>query len=376
MESDETGGDAAMPTMQAIETEPRGTWWQRLLIAIFSLALTLLFFWALGFILQDIGRLPGPDWSRLSGDRLDPVMAATTTRLQEEQAGIKRKIENEERRRQVLRDSTATSQKTLGQLLELQRMSLEQQTSLPEEQQQALVESQRVFLANQQRDQDLTESISDHQERQAAIAEELRQHLEQVNLAQTPLREEYQRLQTSHRLRLAAIKIGVLAPLLVLAGLLFARFRNSPYAPMVYAFGAAVLARAFFVMHEYFPAEYFRYILIATALAVIAWLLARLLQLVARPGGRARQKQIREAYESFVCPGCRFPIRRGPLRFMAWTPRSLRRVSRPLVGLSDEPYACPSCGLQLFTACSACKGVRHTLLPACEHCGVEEEPAG
>ena len=365
-----------MPNMQGIESEPRGTWWQRWLIAIFSLALTLLFFWALGFILQDIGRLPGPDWNRISSDRLDPVMAATTTRLEEEQAGIKRKLENEERRRQVLRDSTATSQKTLGQLLELQRMSLEQKSTLPEAQQQALVESQRVFLANQQRDQELTESISDHQERQAAIAEELRQHLLQVNVAQTPVREEYQRLQTSHRLRLAAIKIGVLAPLLVLAGLLFARLRNSLFAPMVYAFGAAVLARAFFVMHEYFPAEYFRYILIATALAVIAWLLGRLLQLVARPGGRARQKQIREAYESFVCPGCRFPIRRGPLRFMAWTPRSLRRVSRPLAGQSDEPYACPSCGLQLFTACSACKGVRHTLLPACEHCGVEEKPAG
>ena len=129
-----------MPNMQGIESEPRGTWWQRWLIAIFSLALTLLFFWALGFILQDIGRLPGPDWSRLSGDRLDPVMAATTTRLEEEQAGIKRKLENEERRRQVLRDSTATSQKTLGQLLELQRMSLEQKSSLPEAQQQALAQ--------------------------------------------------------------------------------------------------------------------------------------------------------------------------------------------------------------------------------------------
>ena len=146
-----TEGDAAMPGKHAVETEPRGTWWQRLLIASFSLALTLLFFWALGFILQDIGRLPGPDWNRLSGDRLDPAMAATTARLEEDQAGIKRQIENEERRRQVLRDSTATSQKTLGQLLELQRMSLEQQSSLPQEQQQALVESQRLFLSNKYR---------------------------------------------------------------------------------------------------------------------------------------------------------------------------------------------------------------------------------
>lgn len=364
-----------MANTRSIETEPHGTWWQRLLIAVFSLAMTLLFFWALGFILQDIGRLPGPDWNRFTGDRLDPVMAATTARLQEDQATIKRRIDNEERRRQVLRDSTATSQKTLGQLLELQRMSLEQQSSLPEEQQKALADSQRMFLANQQRDQDLTESISELQERQATLAEDLRQHLERVEAAQAPVREEYQRLQAGHRLRLAAIKIAVLAPLLVLAGLLFARLRNSPYAPIVYALGAAVLLRAFFVMHEYFPAEYFRYILIATALAVIGWILARLLRMVARPGGLARQKQIREAYETFVCPGCRFPIRRGPLRFMAWTPRSLRRVSRPLVGATDDPYACPSCGLQLFAACPACKGTRHALLEVCEHCGAVEQPA-
>jgi len=44
--------------------------------------------------------------------------------------------------------------------------------------------------------------------------------------------------------------------------------------------------------------------------------------------------------------------------------------------MTAEPYACPSCGLQLFTAYSACKGVRHTLLPACEPYGAVEKPAG
>ncbi len=355
-----------------VDTDRRGTWWQRMLIGIFSLALALLFYWALGFILQDIGRLPGPDWGRVSEDRLDPAMATRTTSLEEDLADIKRQLQNEERRRQVLRDSTATSQKTLGQLLELQRMSLEQKATLPEEQQQALAESQRMFLANQQRDQTLTESISDLQERQATLGEELRQHQLSINDTQKPLREEFERLQARHRLKLAAIKIGVLTPLLLLAGLLFARLRNNAYAPIVYAFGGAVLVKAFVVMHEYFPAEYFRYILIVAALAVIGWLLARLLQMVARPGGLARRKQIREAYEAFVCPGCRFPIRRGPLRYMAWTPRSLLRTSRPLIGAGDEPYSCPSCGKRLFDACPACKGIRHTLLPACEHCGAEE----
>jgi hypothetical protein len=171
----------------------------------------------------------------------------------------------------------------------------------------------------------------------------------------------------------AAIKIGVLTPLIVLGGWLFARYRSSPYAPMVYAFGVAVLAKTFFVMHEYFPSEYFRYILILSALAVIGWLLARLLSIVARPSRDTRLKQYRESYDAFLCPVCQYPIRRGPLRFMSWTPRSLRRASKPLVGVSDEPYTCPSCATALFEKCTNCGGTRHALLPACEHCGAAKE---
>ena len=67
-------------------------------------------------------------------------------------------------------------------------------------------------------------------------------------------------------------------------------------------------------MHEYFPSEYFRYILILSALAVIGWLLARLLSIVARPSRDTRLKQYRESYEAFLCPVCQYPIRRGPLQ--------------------------------------------------------------
>jgi hypothetical protein len=194
-----------------------------------------------------------------------------------------------------------------------------------------------------------------------------------VDRAQKPVRDEFDRQMQRHRLWIAAIKIGVLAPLLVVGGLLFGAFRSSPYAPMVYAFDVAVLGKTFVVMHEYFPKEYFRYILILSALAVIGWLLARLLMIVARPNQSARLKQYREAYEAFLCPLCRYPIRRGPLKFMAWSPRSLRRASKPLQEVQDEPYTCPSCATPLYEKCPNCGATRHALLPACEHCGAEKE---
>jgi hypothetical protein len=205
------------------------------------------------------------------------------------------------------------------------------------------------------------------------LNDEQRENDEKLAQAQEPLRTKFDQQLQRHRLRVAAIKIGVLAPLIILGGCLFARFRNSAYAPIIYAFDVAVLAKTFLVMHEYFPREYFRYILILSALAVIGWLLARLLSIVAQPNQIARLKQYREAYEAFLCPLCQYPIRRGPLKYMAWTPRSLRVVSKPIADASDEPYTCPSCATALYEKCPSCGATRHAMLPACEHCGAAKE---
>lgn len=358
---------------ESAERERRGTWWQRFLIWTFSAALALLVYWLLGFVLQDIGQLPGPDWEQISSERLDPTLQQTREQLNNDLARVKNQIENEERRQRLLRDSTASSQKTLSQLLELQRMSLEQKSALPAEQQQALAESQQLFLDNQKKDQELNETLAALYERQSNLTDEQGENEDKLREAQKPIDQEFQEQSQKHRLRVAGIKIAVLTPLLLVGGYLFGRYRNSSYAPMVYAFGIAVLAKTFLVMHEYFPSEYFRYILILSAIAVIAWLLARLLSIVARPNRDARLKQYREAYEAFLCPVCQYPIRRGPLKFMAWTPRSLRRASKPMAGSSDEPYTCPSCATALYEKCGSCGATRHTLLPACEHCGAARD---
>lgn len=369
-----TSDDRAAVVTDAAERSRRGTWWQRALVLGFGLAFALLCYWTLGFVLQDIGRLEGPRWDEFTGARVDPRLRDDAVSLAVSVAGVKREIETEERRRQLLRESTGTSQTTLGQLLDLQR-NLQQAAPLPEEQQRAFAEAQQLFIDNQRREQTLNETLAALQERLSELDDAVRENAAALERAERPLREEFAALSWKHRLRVAGYKIAVLTPLLVVSGLLFARFRNCGYAPLVYASGGAVLVKTFMVMHEYFPAEYFRYILVGAALLVVGWLLVKLLGMVARPSAGARQKQYREAYEGFRCPVCEFPIRRGPLRYMAWTPRSLKKTSRPVSAVADEPYTCPACATPLFIACGGCGRVRHALLPACEHCGAREPTA-
>lgn len=362
-----------MSTVKPSDVERRGTWWQRILVWLFSVLLTLLIYWLLGFVLNDIGRLPGPDWSALEAAQLDPVLMATDKQLEESIVDVNRQIENQRRRQQLLRESTTSSQTTLSQLLDLQRISIEQDATLPGDQQQALSDSQRLFLDNQKKDQEYNDSLSALQEQLADLEERQRTHREVLQKAREPISTEFYRLQRQHDWRVAAIKIGVLTPLLLIGGYLFARFRNGKYAPMIYAIDAALLAKAFVVMHEYFPREYFKYVLIICSLVVIALLLARLLRMVAQPGRETRLKQAREAYESFFCPVCQFPIRRGPLKFMSWSPRSLRKTSLPIVNAPDDAYTCPSCATKLYEKCANCGEIRHGLLLACEHCGAEKD---
>ena len=91
-----------------------GTWWQRMLIWVFSCLLSLLVYWLLGFVMGDIDRFPGPNWQEFEVARLDSELRTAGDELHTELADVNRQIENQRRRQQLLRDGTASSQKTLG----------------------------------------------------------------------------------------------------------------------------------------------------------------------------------------------------------------------------------------------------------------------
>lgn len=354
----------------------RGTWWQRFLILLLSVLMTALVYWLLGFVLNDIGDLSGPVYSDVEKEMLAPELRDTQKQLAQQIEDVQREINDQQNRQKLLRDSTQSTRTTIAQLVDILKLGLERGTTFTDEQQTAFLEAQQLFLENQRRDQELSESLAALNERRVELQEQQQAHEQKLKEAREPIQKEFELRYRRHNLKIAAIKIATLAPLLVIGAWLFVRHRDSTYAPLIYAYDVAVLLRTFWVMHEHFPSAYFKYVLIIAVLLAVAWILALLLRRVARPSRDWRLAQYREAYETFFCPVCRFPIRRGPLKYLAWTARSLRKLKPPgdaAHPAPEEPYTCPSCSTVLFEKCSQCDHVRHALLPACEHCGATRE---
>lgn len=345
----------------------------RLMIVGFSVAVGVLAFWLLGYVLLDIGRVPGPNYQQMLDQRLPKALQDERQALATELVDLNQQIASTEQRRQLTGQSTGDSQQTINQLLELKRNADENETTLSQDQQQALTDSLQLFLANQSRTQVLNSELATLNDQRNEIVGKQRINGSEITAASRLIDEDFQQLYARHQWTVAAYKLSLLIPLLLIGGWMFLRHAGGTYAMLVYALSGAVAARVILVMHEHFPAIYFRYILIVLALAIATGVLVRLLRLLAHPNRDGLIRQYREAYASFFCPICNYPIQRGPLKFASWTRRSLRK--RPLIAVNgsdpivDQPYTCPCCETTLFRACEKCGGVRHTLLPACEKCG-------
>lgn len=352
----------------------RGPWHHRALIGVFSVLLSALIYWLLGFVVRDIGTLPGPDFSEVERRLVDTALISEAESLRVQIEETARTITAEKGAQTVLRDSTDNSMRTMNQLLDLQRLALQRSIAPTPTEQEALRDAQQLFLKSQRAYQETNDKVAQLTEQHRALDTRQRELQRQLDAQRGPARDEYQRLHSRHQLKLAALKLSLLVPLLLVAVALFLKLRGGPYAPAAYAFGIATLAKVLLVMHEHFPRRYFKYVLLLAALALVARVLLYLIRAAAFPRREWVLRQNREAYEHHFCPVCNYPIRRGPLRFAFWTRRSLRRLSATLdtPREPDAAYTCPVCATQLFQECPSCHGIRHAMLPACVHCGAEK----
>ncbi|RME96643.1 MAG: hypothetical protein D6766_00155 [Verrucomicrobia bacterium] len=353
-----------------------------MLIASFTVLFGLLIYWLLGFVMRDLGTWPGPAYEVLEKQMLDKALVTESQQVESSLAETQQTIEDLRRQQQALRDSAANAERTMNQLLELQRLSLQQGVKPTESEQEALAKSEQLFLATQEQVQQISEQIARLTEQQRTLEGRKRDLDARLQKARKEVRAAYQDQLTRHNLKLAALKLAVLLPLVILAVWLALKRRGALYAPMIHAFGLAVLAKVLMVMHEHFPSRFFKYILVGVSLLVVARILVHLIRMVAFPKTDWLLKQYREAYEHHLCPICSFPIRRGPLKYLAWTRRSIRKLAARIEPANEtapeEPYVCPLCGVTLFEECPECRAVRHALLPACWKCGAEkpvESPA-
>jgi hypothetical protein len=103
----------------------RGPWTHQLLIYIFTALFGLLIYWLLGFVMRDIATWPGPDHARIEARYLDASLIKESGALTGKLEEINRATTLRKQRQTVLRDSTGNSEKTMNQLLELQRLTLQ-----------------------------------------------------------------------------------------------------------------------------------------------------------------------------------------------------------------------------------------------------------
>jgi predicted RNA-binding Zn-ribbon protein involved in translation (DUF1610 family) len=350
----------------------RGTWGIRLLTHGLTVALALLAFWLLGFIMDDIESIPGPVYTEIEARHMNQAVVQGVEEINKQITDLDRQINATREQEQIVGAGSSNLQSTINQLLELQRLSLQEAVPLTETEQQSLSATLNHFLENQKRYQELNQRLADLSAQKVQAEEERDRHNALIEELRTPAREEFNQRVAAHRLRLAAYQLAILVPLLLVAGYVLRKHRAGMYFPLVLAGGGAVLVKSALVMHEYFPARLFRYILILALIAVVVRLLIHLIRAVGFPKAESVLKQYRESYERFLCPECDYPIRTGPRRYLYWTRRTVHKAlpQRDAPAL-DEPYVCPACGTTLFEPCSACQRIRHSLLPHCEHCGAK-----
>ena len=341
-----------------------------------SLALGVLLYWLLSFIVDDLGRVKGPEYRVVEKRHVDPVLADRQTAMQDELRSLQADIARNRELMNAVHEGTRGLERTVSQLIELQRSSQTNRLGLTSAQTEAFAQSSALFLENQKRYQELSETVIGLVDAKTRLEQELATMEKELARQREPALEEHRRLMKRHQARLAAVKLAVLIPLLLVAAYLAVSRRGSSYAPMYYAFGAAVVLKVAAVVHRHFPSEIFKYVLILVLIGVVLQLLRLLIRALVAPGKASLTRQYRDAYERFLCPVCEHPIRRGPLKYRFWTRRTAKKLT-PLTGAGeqgDPEYTCPSCGTKLYGECAACHRVRHSLLPYCEHCGAETLP--
>jgi hypothetical protein len=353
---------------------PKGPWINRIAIHLLTVALTILIFWFLGFLVEDIKTIEGPRYEDTEKEYVDQALVAQLEELQARFDEVKRTIENRQEEQRIVGDSSESLQRTINQLIELQKLSMEKDIGLSQAEQKSLADSIGLFLESQTKYEELNASISMSMGSKRALKNEMRGIEERLEEQRDQAREAHDELYDKHRLKLAFFQLVILVPLLAIAAYLVLRKRQNIFFPLFLAFGIATILKVTIVVHEYFPTRFFKYILIAVLILAVARLLVYFIKVVAFPKAQWLTKQYRDAYRHHLCPVCEYPIQIGPLKFLHWTRRTVHKLrARQTLTGDEEVYACPSCGATLFEECTECQKIRHSLLPHCRHCGAEKE---
>ena len=264
-------------------------------------------------------------------------------------------LEQAQLKRRIAQADTAAARETFNNWLATRRA-----TELSEQNPELVA---RTRALDNLKDKERAAGAAVEAQQQAALdarqagERERRQLAEMEEAAQKLLNAEYRRVE----LRVFLYRLALTLPLLMAAGWLFARKRQSTWWPFVWGFILFALFAFFVELVPYLPSYggYVRYIvgIVVTALvgrqAIIA--LNRYLEkqkLAEQMPDAQRRKEL--SYDTAlarlskgVCPGC----------------------ERPVELKNAEIDFCPHCGIGLFDHCPACKTRKSAFARFCHACG-------
>lgn len=357
--------------LQGDETvnKAKGPWIHRFMIYFFTVVLAILVFWVLGFLVEDIEAIRGPEYPEIEKRYVDQDLVDRVQVLASEISEVDLAISDKREEMRIVSDSSQNLQNTINQLIELQKLAVQRSIPFSDKEQANLSESLALFLENQKRYQAHNAELSRLTELKVSIESERSTLEKKIAEQKVPAVEEFRTLREKHDLRLAGYQLLILLPMLAAGAFFVVRERGSVYLPLFLGFAAAALLKTAFVIHRYFPARYVKYVLVGGLLVAVIKLLVYFIRAIAFPKAGLLIKQYREGYERFFCPVCDFPIRRGPRKYLFWTRRTVGKLALPEGTDEDSPYSCPACGTVLFEECPKCHNTRYSLLPFCQHCG-------
>jgi len=331
----------------------------RIGIFLFSTVLTVLLLWLGNFVLYDIAQIQPPEIE-------DTALLKTQDDLFAEKRRLTDELGAATSRGEALSRSTRSSQTTLNQLIELHKSTLATEGELSEQAQAAFDTAQANFLRNQEQEQLVIAEI-------ATLRTAQRTNQQALNDATNSIREKRRAIYQPHRRKVAFWQFLFVTPFALLGVAAFKKYRASPFSPLVHAFNIAVFILLITVVHEHFPSEYFKYMFLAVAIALVGGGMVYLIRQLIRPDKKWLLQRYREAYHAAQCPSCQYPIVGDNMRSVVPDKRLLKRKGALEIQGSGEEYSCPSCGTRLFHRCESCQSLRHTLLPHCLRCGSHED---
>lgn len=340
--------------------------------------LSFLWIWLLAFLLEDVGRMNPVDYDEVYAAGMPSELIAELRGVNDEVGLLELRIKRQEQIQGVLQRDVESSGKVMEQMMNLQRLALEKGSVPSVVEREALAMAQETFLSSQGKYREANIEIQSANRTLFELQQKRTELETRKGSAEAPIQKEFRARQRARALIEASVRLGILIPLFLVAAATVRRRWRHPWRPIYLSFLVATFWTLGYEMFEQFPAEYFKYIAIVTAIGIVIAFLAWIIRKSTSPSPSLVLARNRAAYMESVCPVCAFKLSRTPIQGTPAAKRRGRAPQEPAGPLAPEgrvDFSCPSCGTGLFEACGECSAPRHSLLPFCEGCGAESDGA-